>query len=81
MAFACAALVMGMASCKKSNADLIKEYQKVVTEYIEAVKAGDTEKAAKLDKEGEKLQKELEEANLTEEEKAELAKGLIKAAL
>lgn len=73
MALACAALVLGMAACKKSNADLIKEYKKVATEAVEAVKEGDIVKAAKLAQEGQKLEKELQEANLTDEEKAEVA--------
>lgn len=73
MALACAALVMGMAACKKSNADLIKEYKKVATELVEAANDRDAAKAAKVSKEFEKLKNELQEANLTEEEQMEIA--------
>lgn len=73
MAFACAALVMGsMASCKKSNASLINEYEKVAKELTTAVKEGDMEKASKLSIECQKVTEELKKADLTPEEKQEM---------
>ena len=69
------ASISGMAmltSCQKSNADLIKDYEGLCKEIVEATKAGNLVKVATLSEKGAKLEKELSERTLTDDEKAQL---------
>lgn len=70
------ALVCGSAltSCSKSNQDLIKEYQELCDEMIQAVKDGDAKKVESIGKKGDKLAEELDKRDLTDEEKQEVLK-------
>lgn len=61
-----------LTSCKKSNADLIKDYDSVCKELVEATKNGDFAKVATLSEKGLKLENELSERELTDEEKSQL---------
>ncbi|MDE5822195.1 MAG: hypothetical protein K2H50_02400 [Paramuribaculum sp.] len=58
-----------LTSCKKSNADLIKDYDSVCKELVEATKNGDFAKVATLSEKGQKLENELSGRELTDEEK------------
>lgn len=74
--FAFCAICLGsfiFCSCEKSNADLLKEYQKVAEEIVTAIKDDNTAKINKLSEKGEKLEKELDQRDLTESEKEEKA--------
>ncbi|MDE6049642.1 MAG: VENN motif pre-toxin domain-containing protein [Paramuribaculum sp.] len=61
-----------LTSCQKSNADLIKEYEGVCKELVTATENGDFTKIATLAEKGQKLEKELSERDLTDEEKSQL---------
>ncbi|MDE6536220.1 MAG: hypothetical protein K2K82_09480 [Muribaculaceae bacterium] len=61
-------------SLGKSNEALIKEYQKLCNEMVEAVKNGDEAKLEKISKKGEALEAELEKRDLTAEEKQQMVK-------
>lgn len=61
-------------SCSKSNSALIDEYRSVCKEIGEATKKGDLIEVTKLAQKGEKIEKELNERDLTDEEKAEILK-------
>ena len=69
-----------LTSCKKSNADLIKDYDSVCKELVEATKNGDFAKVATLSEKGQKLENELRERELTDEEKSQLQEIQSKAA-
>lgn len=62
-----------LVSCKKSNADLIKDYEKVCNEMVEAFKNGDLAKVQKIGEKGAKLEQELKERDLTPEEQQQVA--------
>lgn len=64
----------GLASCTKSNDTLIKEYKEVCKEVVEAIKKGDREKLITLTEKGQKIEKELNERELTPEQKEEVEK-------
>lgn len=61
-----------LTSCQKSNADLIKDYENLCKEIVEATEAGNLVKVATLSDKGQKLEQELSNRNLTDEEKAQL---------
>lgn len=61
-----------LTSCKKSNADLIKDYESVCKELVTATENGDLAKVATLSEKGMKIEKELSERELTDEEKSQL---------
>lgn len=61
-----------LTSCKKSNADLIDDYRDLCKEVVEATKDGNLVKVASLAEKGQKLEAELKERDLTDDEKAEL---------
>lgn len=61
-----------LTSCQKSNADLIKDYEGLCKEIVEATKAGNLVKVATLSEKGAKLEKELSKRTLTDDEKAQL---------
>ena len=63
-----------MVSCSKSNEQLLEEYRQTGTEVVEAMKAGDMAKVQSLCEKGDKLEKELQKRELTDDEKAELLK-------
>lgn len=63
---------MMLSSCKKSNADLINDYADVCKEMVEAIKDKDLGKMQKLAKEGEKIENELRERDLTPEEQKQV---------
>ena len=65
-----------LTSCggEKSNMDLINEYKELCSEVSKAIKNGDTNKIPELSKKGEALEKEINERELTDEEKAEFIK-------
>ncbi|MBP3298271.1 MAG: hypothetical protein J6L73_01160 [Muribaculaceae bacterium] len=69
-----------LSSCKKSNADLIDEYKELCQEAVDAAKSGDAKKAEEIKEKGEKLQKELEGRDLTDEEKQEIITAALGAA-
>ena len=60
-------------ACEKSNKDLLKDYQKVSEEVVSAIKDGNLDKAMKLSEKGDKIEKELNERDLSEAEKQEKA--------
>ena len=60
-------------ACEKSNKDLLKDYQKVSEEVVSAIKDGNLDKAMKLSEKGDKIEKELNERDLSETEKQEKA--------
>lgn len=73
---------MVFCSCKKSNEDLLKDYQEVSEEMVSAIEYGQLDEAKKLSEKGEKIDKELRERDLTDseqEEKAEIEAELMKA--
>lgn len=73
MAMAGLAMAIGMSSCgEKSNADLLDKFDKLTSEYVEAVNSNDEKKADKLSVEGKELLKELSERDLSPEEKEHL---------
>ena len=72
MAVVAITCMTALTSCKKSNADLIKEYESVCKELVTAAQNGDFEKIATLAEEGQKLEKELGERELTDEEQSQL---------
>ena len=65
---------IALVSCSKSNQDLINDYRKLCKEAVEAQKSGDLSKIQSLTEKATKLEKELEKRELTDEEKAEMAK-------
>lgn len=83
--YALAALLLGsfvFCACEKSNKDLLNDYQKVSEEMVDAIKDKDLNKIQELSKKGETIEKELDERDLSESEKAEKAvieAGIIKA--
>ena len=66
-------LALCITSCSKSNGDLIKEYSEVCEELADAYNEKDVNKIASLSEKGEKLLTEIEQRDLTDEEKAEVA--------
>ena len=69
-----------MASCSKSNSELIKEYDKAITEQVEAIKSGDPGKIQSASEKSLKIANELKERDLTQEEQMEIANITMKAA-
>lgn len=65
-------LCLCIASCSKSNGDLIKEYGKICDEIGVAYQKGDMDKVSSLVEKGEKIEKELSERDLTDNEEAEV---------
>lgn len=70
----CAMMAIATTSCSKSTPDLLNEYRELGKEVVEATKNGDLVKIQSLAEKGEKIEKELKGRELTDEEKAELAK-------
>lgn len=73
-------LCLCIASCSKSNGDLIKEYGEICEEVAEAYKNGDMSKVTSLAEKGQKIETELSKRDLTDEEKAEVAGITLKLA-
>lgn len=69
-----------IASCSKSNGDLIKEYGEICEEVAEAYKNGDMKKVTSLAEKGDKIEKELIKRDLTDEEQSEVATITLKLA-
>ena len=68
------ALAVGLASCgSKSNADLIKDYQKKCEEAIEAMQNNDMEKFQKLTEESREIVRQIEANGMSDSEKMEMA--------
>lgn len=65
-------LSTALFSCSKSNDALIEEYQQVCTDINTALKNGEMTKVATLAEKGEKIGKELDERELTDEQKAKV---------
>lgn len=61
-----------LASCSKSNQDLIDQYRSLGNEIVEAAQAGDMDKVTKLAADGKKIADELDKRELTEEEQQEV---------
>ena len=80
--FAAIALIcgVGLTSCSKSNDKLIEEYSEVCNDITKAVKDGDLVKVGVLAEKGQKIEKELNERDLTDEQKEEVAKIALKMA-
>lgn len=74
LSIAVLALSASLTSCSKSNEALLNDYQDLCNELVEAVKSGDEAKAQEISEKGEKLAKELEGRDLTDEEKQQLVK-------
>ena len=72
MAVVAITCMTALTSCKKSNADLIKEYEGLCKELVTATQNGDFEKVASLSEKGQELEKELSERELTDEEQSQL---------
>ena len=74
--YALGALFLGsfiFCACEKSNADLLNDYQKLTEEMVSAIQDKDLVKIQKLSEKGEKLEKELNERDLTDSEKEQMA--------
>lgn len=63
-----------IVSCSKSNKDLINDYSKLCEEVTQAFQEGNMDKVMELSDKGAKLEKELADRDLTDEEKTEVAK-------
>lgn len=74
-------LCMGLTSCKKSNADLIKDYEVKSHEINEALQSGDANKAEKLNNEAMKILNELFDRGLSREEEELLQKVILDNAI
>lgn len=61
-----------LISCSKSNADVIKQYEAVCNEIVEAANSGDMEKAKKVEEKAEAIKKEMEGREFTPEEQQEI---------
>lgn len=74
--FAAVLLMFGTAlsSCSKSNDDLIKEYSELCEEASQAIKDGDLTKLPSIAEKGDKIEKELKNRDLTEDQKEEVAR-------
>ena len=62
-----------LVSCKKSNADLIKDYEKVCNEMVEATQNGDLPKVQKLGEKIANMKSEFEGRDFTPEEQQQIA--------
>ena len=71
-------LCLCVASCAKSNADLIKEYGEIFDQLADAYSEQDTAKITSLTLKAEKVLLELNKRELTPEETAELQELTIK---
>lgn len=65
---------MALTSCSKSTPDLINDYRDLCKEAAAAVEKGDIVKLATISEKGAKIEKELNNRELTPEEKEELVK-------
>lgn len=72
--FAAAVLALAVASCSKSNEQLLNEYSDLCKEAVEASKSGDLVKMMSIAEKGTKVEKELSERTLTDQEKEKLTK-------
>ena len=66
------ALSISLASCSKSNEALIKEYKELGEQIEAAAEKGDMQKIATLAQKGQKLAKELDGREFTEDEQVEI---------
>lgn len=62
-----------MVSCKKSNADVIKEYRELCDEVVEAANSGDLSKSMEVAKKAQKFEEENKDREFTPEEQQEMA--------
>ena len=67
-------------SCQKSNKALLDKYRDVCQEFVTAASKGDMTEIAKISDKIMKLEKEIQESDLTAEEKAEFEKIQLEAA-
>ena len=75
------ALSASLTGCSSDPHDTaIKEYSKICDEFVEAVKAGDTEKVQTLADEADKIQEQLQKLDLTEEQQQQVKDITVKAA-
>lgn len=68
------AITLGLTSCGKSNADLIKDYAKKCEQALDAMNDHDQAKVEKLVGEARDILEQLEKNGMTDEERQEIAK-------
>ena len=74
--YALCALFLGsfiFCACEKSNKDLLNDYQKLSEEMVSAIQDQDLVKIQKLSEKGEKIDKQLNERDLSDSEKEQKA--------